>query len=131
VRKNRDVANVIKNGLAPSGETLGSCCRGMGGDDTLWREPLHANANNDADARDPYLVSRFKLVSAQDCTLYRMDPHVVVLCPSALGRCFVGSSSQGAGVDLHSCASGLRFVVLDTRGNGDRGVGAVRVLSQQ
>ena len=105
-----------------SGETLGSCCRGMGGDDTLWREPLHANANNDADARDPYLVSRFKLVPAQAC---------VVFCPSALGCGFVGSSSQGAGVDLHSCASGLRFVVLDTRGNGYRGVGAVRVLSQQ
>ena len=53
-------------------------CRCMGGDDTLRWEPTHANAHIDADARDPYLVSRFKLVSAQAFAVYRMDPHVVV-----------------------------------------------------
>jgi hypothetical protein len=95
----------------------------MGSDDTLCGEPIHANAHIDAYARDPYLVSRFKLVSAQAFAVYRMDPHVVVFCASALGCCFVGFPSQGAGVDLYSRASWIRRVVLDTPGNGDRGVG--------
>jgi hypothetical protein len=94
----------------------------MGSDDTLCQEPIHANAHIDADARDPYLVSRFKLVSAQAFALYRVDSHVVVFCPSAMGCCFVGFSAQGAGVDLYSCASRIRRVVLDTPRNGHRGV---------
>jgi hypothetical protein len=37
-----------------------------GGDGTLCgREPTHANANNDADPRDPFLVPGFEPVSAQ------------------------------------------------------------------
>jgi hypothetical protein len=80
-------------------------CRCRGGDDTLDREPINANAHLDADARDPYLVSRFKLVSAQAFAVYRVDPHVVVLRPSAMGCYLVGFSSQGAGVGLYSCAS--------------------------
>ena len=98
---------------------------------TLGREPIHANANMDADARDPFLVPGFSLVSAQAFAIYRMDPHVVVLCPSALGCCVVGLSSQGAGPDLYSCTSGVRRVVLDTRGDCDPGVEWIRGLSQQ
>lgn len=98
-------------------------CRSMGGDDTLRWEPTHANAHIDADARDPYLVSRFKLVSAQAFAVYRMDPHVVVFRASALGCCFVGFPSQGAGVDLYSRASRIRRVVLDPLGNSDRRLG--------
>jgi hypothetical protein len=97
----------------------------MGGDDTLRWEPTHANADIDADARDSCLVSRFKLVSAQAFAVYRMDPHVVVFCPSAVGGCVVGFSSQSAGSDLYSCAPGVQRVVLDTPGDGYRGVGWV------
>ena len=82
-----------------------------------------ANANLDADPRDPYLVSRFKLVPAQAFAVYRLDPHVVVFCPATICRYIVGFSSQGVGLDLYSRASGVRRVVLDTPGNGDRGVG--------
>jgi hypothetical protein len=96
----------------------------------VWVATIHsggsqslANANIDADARDPYLVSRFKLVSAQAFAIYRMDPHVVVFRPAALGCRFVGPPSQGAGVDLYSRASGIQRVVLDTPGNGDPCVG--------
>ena len=98
-------------------------CRSMGGDDTLRWEPTHANADIDADARDSSLVPGFKLVSAQAFAVYRMDPHVVVFRASALGGCFVGFPSQGAGVDLYSRASRIRRVVLDPPGNGDLGVG--------
>ena len=95
----------------------------MGGDDTLRWEPTHANAHIDADARDPVLVPGFKSVSAQAFVVYRVYPHVVVFRASALGGCFVGSPSQGAGVDLYSRASRIRRVVLDPPGNGDLGVG--------
>jgi hypothetical protein len=78
------------------------------------REPTHANAHTDADARDSYLVSCFELVSAQAFVIYRVDPYVVVFCSSALGCRFVGFSSQGVGPDLYSCASWVRLVVLDT-----------------
>jgi hypothetical protein len=57
--------------------------------------------------------------------VYRMDPHVVVFCPSAVGGCVVGFTSQGAGSDLYSWASGVRRVVLDTPGDGCRGMGWV------
>ena len=104
----------------------------------LWLATIHsggsqslANANHDADARDPYLVSRFKLVPAQDFPVYRMDPHVVVLRPTTMGCRFVGFSSPGAGVDFYSCPSGVRRVVLDTRSNRHRSLGAIRALSQQ
>lgn len=86
-------------------------------------EPIHANAHNDAVARDPDLVPGFKSVSAQDFLVYRVDPHVVVFCPSALGGCVMGSSSQGAGSDLYPCAPRVQPVVLDTPGDGCRGVG--------
>jgi hypothetical protein len=86
------------------------------------REPIHANASIDADARDPYLVPCLELVSAQAFAIYRMDPYVVVFCPSALGCCVVGLSSQGAGPDLYSRASGVRLLVLDTPGDGDPGM---------
>jgi hypothetical protein len=79
----------------------------MGDDDTLGRELIDANAHLDTSARDPYLVSRFKLVPAQAFAVYRVDPHVVVFCPSAVGCCFVGFSSQGAGADFYSRASGI------------------------
>jgi hypothetical protein len=69
------------------------------------------------------MVSRFELVSAQAFAIYRLDPHVVVFCPSTICCHFVGFSSQGAGVDLYSCASWVRRVVLDTPGNGHRGMG--------
>jgi hypothetical protein len=95
------------------------------------REPIHANAYIHADARDPHLVPCFKLVSAQAFAVYRMDPHVVVLCPSALGCCVVGLSSQGAGPDLHSCASGVQLVVLDTPVDRDPGMGRIWGFSQQ
>jgi hypothetical protein len=94
----------------------------MGGDDTLGRDPIHANAHTDADARDPHLVSRFGFISAQAFAVYWLDPHVVVFCPSALGCCFVGFPSQGAGVDLYSRPSWIRRVVLDPPGSGDRGL---------
>jgi hypothetical protein len=71
------------------------------------REPKHANAHIDADARDSHLVSCFELVPAAAFAVYRMDPHVVVFCPSAVGGCAVGFSSQGAGSDLYSWASGV------------------------
>jgi hypothetical protein len=86
-------------------------------------EPINANAHIDADARDPVLVPGFKSVSAQAFVVYRVDPHVVVFCPSALGGCVVGFSSQGAGSDLYPCAPRVRLVVLDTPGDGCRGVG--------
>jgi hypothetical protein len=98
---------------------------------TLGREPIHANANMDADARDPFLVPGFSIVSAQAFAVYRMDPHVVVLYPSALGCCRVAFSSTGAGPDLYSCASGVRFVVLDTPGGRDPGMEWIRGSSQQ
>jgi hypothetical protein len=85
-------------------------------------ERIHANAHIDADARDPDLVPGFKSVSAQDFVVYRVDPHVVVFCPSALGGCVVGSSSQGVGADLYPRAPRVRLVVLDTPGDGHRGV---------
>src|ERR1700760_223710 len=93
------------------------------------REPKHANAHTDADARDSHLVSCLELVSAASFAVYRMDPHVVVFCPSALGGCVVGFSSQGAGSDLDSRASGVRPVVLDTLGDGCRGLGWVWGIS--
>ena len=86
------------------------------------REPIHANANIDADARDPFLVPCFKLVSAQAFVIYRVDPHVVVFCPSALGCRVVGFSSQGVGPDLYSCASWVRLVVLDTPADCNTGM---------
>jgi hypothetical protein len=98
---------------------------------TLGREPIHANANVDADARDPFLVPCFSLVSAQAFAVYRMDPHVVVLYPSALGCSRVALSTEGAGPDLYSCASGVRFVVLDTPGGRDHGMEWIRGSSQQ
>jgi hypothetical protein len=85
-------------------------------------ERIHANAHIDADARDPDLVPGFKSVSAQGFVVYRVDPHVVVFRPSALGGCVVGSSSQGAGSDLYPCAPRVRLVVLDTPSDGCRGV---------
>jgi hypothetical protein len=95
------------------------------------REPIHANANIDADARDPFLVPCFELISSQAFAVYRMDPHVVVLCPSALGCSVVGLSSQGAGPDLYSCASGVQLVVLDTPGDRDSGMEWIWGFSQQ
>jgi hypothetical protein len=47
----------------------------------------------------------------------------VVFRASALGCCFVGFPSQGAGVDLYSRASRIRRVVLDPLGNSDRRLG--------
>ena len=85
----------------------------------------------DADARDPFLVPCFGLVSAEDCAVYRVDPHVVVLCPPALGCRVVGLSSKGAGPDLYSRASGVRLVVLDTPGDCDPGVEWIWGFSQQ
>jgi hypothetical protein len=55
----------------------------------------------------------------------------VVFCSSTIRCDFVGFSPQGAGVDLYSCAPGVRRVVLDTPGNGHRGVGEIWGLSQQ
>ena len=98
---------------------------------TLGREPIHANANVDADARDPSLVPCFSLVSAPAFAVSRMDPHVVVLCSSALGCCLVALSSKGARPDLYSCASGVRLVVLDTPGDRDPGMEWIWGLSQQ
>jgi hypothetical protein len=90
---------------------------------TLWPgAKTHANANIHADARDSYLVSCFKLVSAQAFVIYRMDPYVVVFCPSALGCRVVGLSSQGAGPGLYSCASWVRLVVLDTLADCNSGM---------
>ncbi len=57
-----------------------------------WEQTL-TNAYTDADARDSYLVPCFKLVPAQDFAVYRLDPHVVVFCPSALGCGVVGFAS--------------------------------------
>jgi hypothetical protein len=85
----------------------------------------------DADARDPYLVPCFELVSSQAFIVYWVDPHVVVLCPSALGCCVVGFASKGTGADLYSCASGVRRVVLDTSGDRDPGMEWIWGFSQQ
>jgi hypothetical protein len=94
-----------------------------GGEDALWPgAKTHANANIDPDARDSYLVSCFKLVSAQAFVVYRVDPYVVVFCPSALGCRVVGFSSQGAGPDFYSCASWVRLVVLDTPADCNSGM---------
>jgi hypothetical protein len=94
-----------------------------GGEDALWPgAKTHANANIDADPRDSYLVSCFELVSAQAFVIYRVDPHVVVFCPSALGCRVVGFSSQGVGPDLYSCASWVRLVVLDTPADCNTGM---------
>jgi hypothetical protein len=94
-----------------------------GGEDALWPgAKTHANANIYADARNSYLVSCFKFVSAQAFVIYRVDPYVVVFCPSALGCRVVGFSSQGAGPDLYSCASWIRLVVLDTPADCNRGM---------
>ncbi len=98
---------------------------------TPGREPIHANANIDADTRDPSLVPGFSLVSAQAFAVYRLDPHVVVLCPPALGCRVVGLSSKGAGPDLYSCASGVRLVVLDTPGDCHPGMEWIWGLSQE
>jgi hypothetical protein len=106
-------------------------CQCLASDYTLGRALKHANARIHADARDTYLVSRFKLVSAQAFAVYRLDPHVVVFRASALGCCFVGFASQGVGVDLYPRASGIRRVVLDSPGNRYRGVGSIRSLAQQ
>ena len=106
-------------------------CRCMGGDDTLWREPIHAHANIDADTPNPYLVPCFKPVSTQAFAIYWMDPHVVVFCPSAVGCGVVGFSSKGAGPDIYSCASRVRLVVLDTPGDRDRGMERIWGFSQQ
>jgi hypothetical protein len=95
------------------------------------REPIHANAYIDAEARDSYLVPCFKLVSAQAFAVHRMDPHVVVFCPSTLGCGVVGFASKGAGPDLYSCASGVRPVVLDTPGDRDPGMEWIWGFSQQ
>jgi hypothetical protein len=43
----------------------------------------------------------------------------------------VGFSSQGVGTDLYSCPSGVRLVVLDTPGDGRRGVARIRGFSQE
>jgi hypothetical protein len=94
-------------------------------------ESTSTNAYIDADARDSYLVPCFELVSAQAFAVYRMDPHVVVLCPSALGCGVVGFASKGAGLDFYSCASGVRPVVLDTPGDRDPGMEWIRGFSQQ
>ena len=51
----------------------------------FWLGAIHADANIDVDARNPSLVPCFSLVSAEAFAVYRLDPHVVVLCPSALG----------------------------------------------
>jgi hypothetical protein len=56
---------------------------------------------------------------------------VVVLRPTTMGCRFVGFSSPRAGVDFYSCPSGVRRVVLDTRGNRDRGLGSIWALPQQ
>jgi hypothetical protein len=116
--------------LITDGTTVQGCRRGVakihsGG------ERIHANAHNDAVARDPDLVPGFKSVSAQDFIVHRVDPHVVVFCPSALGGCLVGFSSQGAGSDLYPCAPRVRLVVLDTPGDSCRGVGRIWGFSQQ
>jgi len=95
------------------------------------RESTPTNAYTDADARDPYLVPCFELVSAQAFAVYRVDPHVVVFCPSALGCGLVGFASTGAGPDFYSCASGVRPVVLDTPGDRDPGMEWIRRFSQQ
>ena len=92
---------------------------------------MHANANIDANARDPYLVPSLKLIFAKAFVIYRMDPHVVVFCPSALGGCIVGFSSQGAGPDLYSCPSGVRHVVLDPPVRRDPGMEWIWGLTQQ
>jgi hypothetical protein len=102
-----------------------------GGHDALWPEPLHANDYIDAEPRDSYLVPCFKLVSAQAFAVYRMDPHVVVFCPSALGCGVVGFAAKGAGPDFYSCASGVRPVVLDTPGDRCHGMGWIWGFSQQ
>jgi hypothetical protein len=95
------------------------------------REPTYANANTDVDARDSYLVSCLKLVSAQAFVIYRMDPYVVVFRPSALGCRVVGFSSQGAGLDLYSCASWFRLMVLDTPADCNTGMEWIWRFSQQ
>jgi hypothetical protein len=95
------------------------------------QEPTHANADFDSDARDSYLVSCLKLVSAQAFVIYRMDPYVVVFRPSALGCRVVGFSSQGPGPDLYSCASWVRLVVLDTPADCNTGMEWIRRFSQQ
>ena len=77
------------------------------------------------------MVPGFKLVSAPAFAVYRMDPHVVVLCPSALGCCVVGFTSEGAGSDLYPCPSGLRLVVLDTPGGGNPGMERIGDPSKQ
>jgi hypothetical protein len=101
------------------------------GDAHPGREPIDANAYNDASPRDPSLVPCFSPVSATDFAVYRVDPHVVVLCPTALGRGVMGDSSQGAGPDLHSCASGVRHVVLDPPGGCDPGMERIRGFTQK
>ena len=106
-------------------------CRRVAATIDSCSEPTHANANIDADPRDPDLVSRFKLVSAQAFAIYRLDPHVVVFCPSTLRCYFVGFSSQGARPDLYSRASGVRLVVLDTPGDCDLGMEWIWGFSQQ
>jgi hypothetical protein len=97
-------------------------CRRVVAKTHFGREAKHANANIDADARNSYLVSCFKFVSAQAFVIYRVDPYVVVFCPSALGCCVVGFSSQGTGPDLYSCASWIRLVVLDTPADCNSGM---------
>jgi hypothetical protein len=94
-------------------------------------EPIYANANFDADARNSFLVPCFKLVSTPDFAVYRLDPHVVVFCASAVGCGVVGPASTGAGPDLHSCTSGVRPLVLDSPGDRDPGLGRVWDFSQQ
>jgi hypothetical protein len=95
------------------------------------QEPTHANADFDSDARDSYLVSCLKLVSAQAFVIYRMDPYVVVFRPSALGCRVVGFSSQGTGPDLYSRASWVRPVVLDTPADCNTRVEWIWRFSQQ
>ncbi len=103
-----------------------------GGDGTLRAGSQHMLIPNmDAGAWDSFLVPCFSVVSAEDFAVYRVDPHVVVLCSPALGCRVVGFSSPGAGPDLYSCASGVRPVVLDTPGDCDPGMEWVGSFSQQ
>jgi hypothetical protein len=106
-------------------------CRRVAATIDSCSEPTHANANIDPDARDPFLVPCFKLVSAPPFAVYRMDPYVVVFCPPALGGCVVGFSSQGARPDLYSRASGVRLVVLDSPRDRDPGLERLWGFSQE
>jgi hypothetical protein len=78
---------------------------------------IHANANLLVAPWDPFVVPGLEPVSAPAFVICRLDSHVVVFCPSAMGCGLMGSPAEGSGPDLYSCASGLRPVVLDTPGD--------------